>query len=222
MRVYSHVYFDLDGTLIDQFDAIHRSFCHAAMVLGLELPSYEKVLRTVGGSVPVTASRLFPGAEASRVAELFEQRFDEVMLERVRVMSGAFELLGWLRKSGVRSVVFTNKREDKAIKTCEHLGICDWVDGIAGTGTAPGRKPERAFSLWALDRFGASADRACVVGDSPFDEASAQVVGMDCFLVATGSHLAETLREETRSAVFPDLHALAQEVFDMPRDFVHT
>ncbi|MGE9290458.1 MAG: HAD family hydrolase, partial [Puniceicoccales bacterium] len=50
---FSHVLFDLDGTLIDHFEAIHESYNFAQNTLGLPPASLEKVKATVGGSVPV-------------------------------------------------------------------------------------------------------------------------------------------------------------------------
>ena len=37
------ILFDLDGTLIDQFEAIHRAFARVLTQMGYPKPSYEKV-----------------------------------------------------------------------------------------------------------------------------------------------------------------------------------
>lgn len=210
---YTHVYFDLDGTLIDHFDAIHRSFAHAGEQLGFTRPSYEKVVASVGGSVPVTASRLFPEGDPALVAELFEQHFEKVMFDNVEINSGVEWLLESLHNKGIKSIVFTNKRSDRARSICEHLGLHRWLCGIIGTGDTPHRKPEKEFSEYALNQHQADAKNSCLIGDSPFDEQAATVVGMDCFLVATGSHAAECLRAETQSPLFQNMVELGSSVF---------
>lgn len=215
MQKFEHVFVDLDGTLIDHFDAIHQSFSFAAETLGLTIPTYEKVLRTVGGSVPITASKLFPGVDTPSVVELFETHFDRVMYDAVEVIPGANWLLEELHKTGVHLIVFTNKRGDKARKICEYLGMTKWLTGIIGTGDTAHRKPEKAFSQYALDTFGAHPQKSCMVGDSPFDEQAAIVVDMKCHLVSTGSHDTQTLRNETQSDVHESLFALGQEVFGL-------
>ena len=207
---YTHVYFDLDGTLIDHFEAIHRSFSYAGEQLGLTPPSYEKVVATVGGSVPVTASRLYPDSDPLIVADLFEKHFDTVMYDHVEINPGTEWLLETLHNQGVHCIVFTNKRGDKARNICKHLGLHRWLDGIIGTGDTPHRKPERAFSEYALNSFHASPNSSCLVGDSPFDEQAASAVGMDCFLVATGSHDEETLKRETNAPVFANFFDLGK------------
>lgn len=215
MAAYEHVYFDLDGTLIDHFDAIHQSFVHAAHQLGLEPPSYEKVVSTVGGSVPVTASRLFPEADSKIVAEYFESHFDTVMYDAVGINHGTEWLLHSLHEKGIQCIVFTNKRGDKARNICKYLKLDQWLSGIVGTGDTPFRKPEKAFSEYAMNLFNADPKTSCLIGDSPFDEQAALAVHMDCFLVATGSHNMEELAAHTSCPVFPDLKQLGMSVFSL-------
>lgn len=220
MPKFQHVFFDLDGTLVDHFDTIHRSISYAAEVMNLPVPSYDKVLRTVGGSVPVTVSRLFPGVDVAKVVKLFEERFDEIIYDGLYAKPGACWLLEKLHEMGIRSVVFTNKHGDRARKVCEHLGMNRWLTGVIGTGDTPYHKPDKAFSEHVLKHFEAENEQSCMVGDSPFDEAAAHVVAMPCILVSTGSHDTETLRRETRSEVFESLYEIGKVVFglDVPAE----
>jgi hypothetical protein len=52
------ILYDLDGTLIDHFRAIHRSIAFAQQQLGLPASSYDKVRATVGGGIELTLTRL--------------------------------------------------------------------------------------------------------------------------------------------------------------------
>ena len=45
------ILFDLDGTLIDQFTAIHRAFSKTLSKMGFREPSYDEVRRAVGGDL---------------------------------------------------------------------------------------------------------------------------------------------------------------------------
>ena len=53
-----YILFDLDGTLIDHFTTIHKSVAFAQRELSLPQSDYAKVRATVGGSVPITLSKL--------------------------------------------------------------------------------------------------------------------------------------------------------------------
>ena len=47
MNNYKGVLFDLDGTLADNYTAIHKCTCAVFTEYGVPLPSYEKVFKTV-------------------------------------------------------------------------------------------------------------------------------------------------------------------------------
>ena len=61
------VLFDLDGTLIDHFAAIHRSHAHTLKQLGLPVPTPAQVRAAVGGGLEQAISRL-AGAEIGRAS----------------------------------------------------------------------------------------------------------------------------------------------------------
>ena len=57
--MHSTVLFDLDGTLIDQFVAIHKSVNYTQRKLGIPESSFQSVKQAVGGSIRLPIDRLF-------------------------------------------------------------------------------------------------------------------------------------------------------------------
>ena len=57
--MHKTVLFDLDGTLIDQFIAIHKSVNYVQKQLHLKESAFEEVKAAVGGSIRLTLDRLF-------------------------------------------------------------------------------------------------------------------------------------------------------------------
>lgn len=212
----STVLFDLDGTLIDHFSAIHRAVAHAQRKLGLEESSYAKVRSTVGGSVPVTLAKLCGGAEYAAAAEPhFHEHFAEIMHEDVHILPGALELLRLLKAKGCTLAVLTNKHEGHAQSTLEHLGLTPLLDAIFGTGADnPYRKPDPRFTMRALERLDCASADCILVGDSPYDFATAEAACIECHLVATGSHSVAQLRDETAAhGIYDDLAGFARAYF---------
>jgi len=212
------VFFDLDGTLIDQFKPIYRSYLHALEELNLEPVDYETVKQTVGGSVDVTMERLIGPELAPLAVEIFLPYFDKIMFEDLIALPGAKEILEALQAQGKRLAVFTNKRGDAARSTLDHLGLVPYLDEVFGANDTPWRKPQPEFSRHVLEKMGSTAEESCLVGDSPFDLRSASVVGMPCHLVATGTHDLEQLAQTEATSVHADLFALARECFDLDID----
>lgn len=201
------VLFDLDGTLIDHFTCIYRCYCYAQEKLGLPRVSYETVLHTVGGSVPVTLARLFGEEVGKQALPLYRERFAQIMLEDIKPLPGTPDVLQSLKARGMQTAVFTNKEGPASRAIIEHLGWTQWLDAVIGTQDCPWRKPQPEYTRYALEKLGAAPETSLMVGDSPFDLQAAQAGGMQAILVATGSHTHEQLSALTPPAlaVYNDL-----------------
>lgn len=216
----STVLFDLDGTLIDHFRALHQSFVYAAQQLNLEPPSYDKVRTTVGGSLPITARRLFGEALADQALVHFHEHFEKIFLQELDALPGSHQLLRQLHEHGFSAVVFTNKNGDTARAVCDHLGFTPYLRLVVGANDTPYRKPQPEFSRWILDKLGVNSAQAILVGDSTFDIEAGTCVNLPVYCVATGSHTAEQLlsHQPAPTAVFPDLTTLGQHLFLFPKE----
>ena len=72
MKNFAAAFFDLDGTLVDNYTAIWRTFEESFLKFGFAPPTLEEVRRSVGGSVLMTAKKLLPGVPDSDVQRLCE------------------------------------------------------------------------------------------------------------------------------------------------------
>ncbi|HMD62338.1 MAG TPA: HAD family hydrolase [Opitutaceae bacterium] len=215
MRRFSTVLFDLDGTLVDAFTTIHRAYCHTLPQFGLPAPTAEQVRRAVGGGLEDAMGRFVPPelvAEACRVHVAYTEK---ILLEDPVLYDGAREVVGALRAQGVRTGVLTNKIGDHARAVLTHLGIASQLDVILGARDCPWRKPAAEFTAEALRRIGGGATDCCIVGDSPFDIATARNAGFPCLCVTTGTHDGPALRTAGAAAVYPGLRALADAEFGL-------
>ena len=203
------ILFDLDGTLIDQFTAIHRAYARAMEELGLEPADYETVRGIVGGSADVTMMRLVGPELAPKGLEIYPPIFEEEMLIGLEAMPGALEVLRALHENGEKTAVFTNKVGPHARTACDHLGFTPLLDLVIGVKDTPWRKPDPEFTQYVLNKLGASAEESLLVGDSPFDFISADKVGMDCRLVTTGTHSAKELSDLNAISIHENLFDLA-------------
>ena len=216
------VLFDLDGTLIDHFNVIYRCYVHAQEQLKLPVTDFETVKRTVGGSVPVTMSRLMPGEYVDRAVELFREHFHNIWQEDITVLPGVFRLLEHLNAQGIKCGIFTNKHGEYSRKIAAYTGLDKHVSVVVGSLDTAWRKPEKEFSEYALEKIGARANETFMIGDSPFDDQAGKIVGMKTYLVATGSHTLEQLLAESPDGAFADFIELGEKVFNLSPDTVVT
>ncbi len=208
------VLFDLDGTLVDNFTAIHRCYSEVAVELGFAPKGYDFVRAAVGGSIPVTMRKLFPESVADRAVELYRAKFPAIMHEGLFVYEGVEHLVRGLHARGFKVAVFTNKEITVTRKMIAHLGFDGVFHGIIGTGDTPWRKPQPEFTRHALEVLGSSPSRTVMVGDSPFDIAAARNGGLRAVhCVTTGSHSAEQLAHDKPDGIHSGMAELGRAVF---------
>jgi phosphoglycolate phosphatase len=214
------VFFDLDGTLVDNFYAVHECCNLVERDMGLPLTDYTKVRATVGGSIVLTMQRLVGPDREPEAVRLYQGYFAEHWADGLATMPGAAELLGALKKLGIARAVLTNKNEASSWKIVRAMRLGDLVDKVIGTSeedAARGiRKPNPVFTRSALARMGCKAEETLMVGDSPFDAQTGINAGMPVRLVATGSHSAAELAGLPVAGVHGNLLELGRAAFGEP------
>ncbi|HEY8994211.1 MAG TPA: HAD family hydrolase [Lacunisphaera sp.] len=204
------VLFDLDGTLIDHFKAIHRCHTHAMTRLGLPAPTMAQVRAAVGGGLDEAIARLAGRNRVPAIMPIYKEHWDATHLDDVVLLPGAREILTGLGRAGAVSAVLTNKRGYAAREVCDHLGLTPLLRGVHGVGDTPWLKPEPRWTHQVLAQLGAPAANSLYVGDSPFDIQTARQAGLAFMGVTTGTHTAEELRAAGAERVFADLIEVAR------------
>jgi phosphoglycolate phosphatase len=199
------VLFDLDGTLIDHFSAIHRCHAYAMRKLGLREPTLAEVRAAVGGGLDEAIARLAGPDRVAALLPLFVEHWNATNLDDVTLLPGARELLTELKAAGATCGVLTNKRGYAAREVCTHLGLDPLLGGVFGANDVPWIKPDPRFLQHALTALGGAAATTVLVGDSPYDLAAARNAGLPFVGVTTGTHSAEELRAAGGKEIFADL-----------------
>ncbi|HEY0968195.1 MAG TPA: HAD family hydrolase [Opitutaceae bacterium] len=207
---YRTVLIDLDGTLVDAFTTIHRSYVHALPQFGYPAPTMAEVRAAVGGGLDQAIARFVPRDLIAQVRAVHMEYSQRILLEDVTLFRGGRELLEALNARGVVCAVFTNKHGPSARRICAHLGVMPLLRGVYGAGDTAWLKPQPEFAGHVLRELGAEAATTCLIGDSPFDVEAALNAGLGFAGVTTGTHSAEQLKAAGGEAVFADLEEIAQ------------
>ncbi len=189
------ILFDLDGTLIDQFDAIHKAFSKTIAFLGLKTPSFNEIKRAVGGGSEETMSKLIGPERAKEAVEMLRPIFEKEMLVGLKPLPHALTVLKEFNQAGIICGVLTNKFGPHARAACEHLNLSNLLKLVIGADDTNWKKPHPLVTKFALNALGATSSTCLYVGDSPYDFETAENAGMPCKLVSTGTHKKEELEE---------------------------
>ncbi len=198
--------FDIDGTLLNQQDAVHYfAFCEALSgVAGrpLNLDGVVAhgnvdtgILRDAWALAGVSEAVWRPqlAAVQAGMCRFVEERRGEV---RVTVLPGVVAMLERLRERGAKLGVATGNLAGIGRVKLEAAGLLDKFDfGGFSDGYETRRDVFRGALHMARGLAGEGAS-VCVVGDTPEDVRSAKANGLEVIAVATGIYRREQLEAE--------------------------
>jgi HAD superfamily hydrolase (TIGR01509 family) len=208
--------FDLDGTLIDEFGTIHGRYVHTMARMGLPAPTEAQVRAAVGGGLENGLGRFVPPARIPEAMAIYREFWERTILDGVRLLPGARELLDALHRRGAVLAVITNKPGKASRMICGHLGISPLFCAVVGAGDTAWLKPQPELTAHVLALAGASPGEAVLVGDSPYDVKAAHAGGLPAWCVATGTHGADELRAGGADAVYASLADLGRGAGVLP------
>jgi len=204
------ILFDLDGTLIDQFLAIHKAFSKTLVKMGFPPPSFDEVKRAVGGASDTTMAKLIGTERAEEAVSILRPIFEKEMFEGLVLLPYVKDGLKLLTQSGIQSAVLTNKYGPHARAVCDYLGISKFLRFTIGANDTKWKKPNPELTRLALDRIGYGSQETIYVGDSPYDFNTAQNADLPCHLVATGTHSLDELSILKPQSVHSDFESLVR------------
>lgn len=191
--------FDLDGTLIDSLGGIAATCRVACRAIGAPEPTDSVVVPLIGLPLAeMMRCALPPDIEAERVTEsvvIYRSRFDDVALPMTKPFPGVARLLGdWARQNRPLAVA-TSKSIAVAERVLAYADLRRHFTVVCGGDEVSRGKPAPDLAHLALDRLGATPDRAIVVGDTAHDMRMAVAAGVRAIGVTYGAHDRATLLE---------------------------
>lgn len=173
MGKYKAVLFDLDGTLINTLEDLADATNYALNRLGFESRPVENFRYYAGNGIAVMIERALP--ENTATPQLIEQLkkhfFDYYGVhyaDKTAAYKGMPELVGALRRKGLKVAVVTNKEENIA-KTILNKLYPEGFDLIFGQRDNVPPKPDPTLALMAMKELGVEPEECIFVGDSGVD-----------------------------------------------------
>ena len=187
-----YIIFDFDGTIANTNNIITASwqstFRH---YLGHELPVRE-IEATFGETLYDTVDRLIPGEPVDEIVAHYRNYQDTHQEEyRVYVFEGVRELMEELKARGYKIGVATSRTLNSFSKYMHDLGMEDYVDEAVTMEDVTRHKPHPESVDRVLEKFGASADEAIMIGDTKYDIGCANNAGVESVLVGWSHYVDE-------------------------------
>lgn len=215
--MFTHIFFDLDGTLTDPAQGITNSFIHALKFYGLPIPSYEELCKLIGPPLPYSFETTFGFApdKAMEAVAKYREYFSTKGLFENKVYSGIPELLQTLKEQGKHLVVATSKPEEYSIKILEHFNLAQYFDFICGSLMDESRSKKSEVIAYALECCGlgeADKDKILMVGDRFHDIEGAKANGLKSCGVLFGYGSRQELEKSGADYIVKDINELLEVI----------
>ena len=189
MKLYTHILFDLDGTITDPAEGITTCVRHALHCQGIEEENYQNLCRMIGPPL-AEGFRDFYGMDeehAWQAVRDFRELFAEIGVEKNIPYPGMKEALLRLREAGKVLCVATSKPEPFARAIAERFGLTGCFDFIGGASLDNTRTKKAAVIEYVLESVGSPApEQVLMVGDRRHDVEGAAAFGIRCVGVLYG------------------------------------
>lgn len=182
---FDPILFDLDGTVIDSVALIRESHRYAVhMVLGIDLP--DDTLVALVGRPLIDQMREFSVVHADELLRVYRAWNHAHTQELLRAYEGMDALLTQLTEAGHTLGVITSKAGPTVDLAFDVLPLRHHFSIVVASEDTDRHKPDPAPIHLALTRLGVAPDRACYVGDAPFDIQAAKSAGITSIGVTWG------------------------------------
>ena len=165
--------FDLDGVLVDSYEAWFRAVNAAARHFRKPEIDRERFKASWGQGTDADLEAFFPGCRLSDVERYYEDHLLD-QAQEIRVDAEALDTLVQLRDAEILRGVITNTPTFLARDMLAWAGLIGLVDVTVGAGDGVLSKPAPDMILHASQVLQVHPAEVLVVGDSVFDERAAK------------------------------------------------
>ena len=185
---YTHLFFDLDGTLVDSGEGIIKGIEYSLAKFGITVED-NSVLRTFIGPPLVDSFRQNYGFETEKAMlaiKYYREYYNEIGIKEAYVYNGLVETLQALKNKGYVLAVATSKPEVLANRVLEYFGLAKFFDTISGASLDERLSHKDVILDYALKKYGVDRAKCLMIGDRKFDVLGAKANSIDCLGVLYG------------------------------------
>jgi len=181
MAQFSHLIFDLDGTLVDTKADLAAATNYMLEALGLPLITLEQVTGYVGNGARVLVEKALGATNAHLVArgfDLFMHYYSAHLLDQTRLYPGLDSVLKTLHADGIIFSLLTNKPEIASRAILAGLQLESLFTTIIGGDTLPTKKPDPQGVRYLQRQTGIALRDTLLIGDSRVDYETGAAAGV--------------------------------------------
>lgn len=206
------IIFDLDGTLIEAYEAIYLGLKEVFLQTGRDIFPYEALKHFLKADLESTLRQFFSPEDTKQMIPVMRKKYEEVYLDHTHFLNGAKEALETLHRCGIILGVASNKFGRFSRLALSHLHVSSYFKSVVGAGDVPRNKPFPDMILTALKDMEIPPEEAVFVGDTLTDIETGKKAGVDVYALPTGFHTRQELSQQKPKRILRSLKELVDLV----------
>lgn len=202
------IIFDLDGTLIESYEAIFLGLKECFQYFGREMFLFEDLKKYLRPDLETTLIQFFSPEEVLRGIPIMRKKYEEVYLDKTHFINGAQEVLETLYSNGVTLGIASNKFGRFSRGALRHLGVSGYFKSVIGAGDVPRNKPYPDMIHTVLKEMNLPPEKVIFVGDTLTDIETGKQAGVDVYALPTGFYSKTELSQEKPRRLLKNLQDL--------------
>lgn len=181
------VIFDLDGTLIDAYPAIIKSFNYTMRKLRYPTQNATAIRQAVGWGDENLLRPFIREKDLKRAISLYRQNHKLALIKHSRLFPEAKRLLSRLKNNGYKLAVASNRPTRFSWILIRHLKLKKYFDYVLCADKLKHIKPHPEILKKIMQRLHIKAKETLYIGDMAIDAEAGRGAKIKTIIVTTGS-----------------------------------
>jgi phosphoglycolate phosphatase len=196
MKNIQLIIFDLDGTLVDAYPAIVRSFNYTMQKLAYRKQDNLTIRRAVGWGDENLLMPFLNLKDLKKALIMYRRHHQNSLIKESRLFPKVEYLLAYLKKKGYKLAVASNRPTKFSWILIRHLKLKKYFDYVLCADRLRYIKPHPEILNKIMQKFSLKAEQVLYVGDMAIDAQAGRRAKVKTIIVTTGSSSRAEIKKE--------------------------
>ena len=190
------IIFDLDGTLVDAYPAINKSFNYAMQKIGYPKQDALPIRRAVGWGDENLLQPFVRKVDLKLALKIYRQHHKTSLVKYACLFPPVKKVLIYLKNKGYKLAVASNRPTEFSWILIRHLGLRKYFDYVLCADKLRHIKPHPEILNKIMKKLSLKPYQTIYVGDMVIDAQAGRRAGIKTIIVPTGSSTKSELKRQ--------------------------
>jgi phosphoglycolate phosphatase len=208
MKNIKLIIFDLDGTLVNAYPAIIRSFNYTMRKLGYPKQANPEICRSVGWGDDNLLRPFIKLKDLKKALKIYRRHHRISLIQHSSLFPKVNRIMRYLKNKGYTLAVASNRPTQFSWILIRHLGLKKYFDYVLCADKLKHIKPHPEILNKIIQRFHLARKQALYIGDMTVDASAGRRARIKTIIVTTGSSTRQEIKKEKPYLIIPRISKL--------------